>query len=588
MVKNVIEEETRDVFAKNKKRQYLLIIVLGISLVSFYGYHISSMHALWELGDEAGYLWNAAYFTGTDWDSYAGAYDYYGFGYSILLVPWFWFTQNGIQLVRGSYITNVICILGMYLIIIKLLKELSTQPYFLGIPAIAFISCFMPYTVSNVPKVLCETFLSFWYSLLVLLLCMAVKRKKKKYAILLGICGAFIFFIHTRAIVIVGVLVLIVFFNVVREKNYIKPFFLTIIALLGMFLILYLIKFQIINYKSVVRKSAGTDAEIGNIITWDALSTTVQWLTPVGCLGGFITKILYTMYATGVILAPGFLCMGKRLRVFLKSRGNNVKECEIPIVEGFVSISYIFMVVATVLMGTGSNLRYVIYGRYYEFMFPVLLSVCIYLFVEDKKRISTKEMVVCLVFVLLIGIGARSWCVSSLPDQSMVIDTNRMAAISKAITDHEDLGTLIDWLTLVCAAYMISYIITYKKKYAQWIFLVMIAISLQPNDSVCLSEIHNIHEQTIEDTQIAQYLIENTDLQKIYMIDDNSFRYPFYYSKMQIYLKDKKLYVIKPEQIMEIEEGSFVLAYSNTELKDTVLLDFHLLMQGPAFILYRK
>ena len=105
---------------KAEKKFALMVIVLGVGIILLYGSKIFSLHTVWELGDEAGYLWNAAYFTGTDWSSFASVYAYSGYGYSVILIPLFWIARNGIQLIRGAYIINIMyantiyCISGLY------------------------------------------------------------------------------------------------------------------------------------------------------------------------------------------------------------------------------------------------------------------------------------------------------------------------------------------------------------------------------------------------------------------------------------------------------------------------------------------
>lgn len=593
-----IEEKVKELYQNRKKKnkimkdlnwQIILIITLGILLACFYGCHISSLHALWELGDEAVYLWNAAYFTGTDWDNFAGEYAYCAYGYSVVLIPLFWIVNNGIQLVKGAYVINVLCVLGMYLILIKLLKEMTDKPRSLSIPIIAFISSLTPYTVSNTLKVLCENFLAFWYSLLVLLLCLAIKRQKKIYMILLGICGAFIFYIHTRAIVAVGLLGLTMILNAIKKKGKQAEYAILSIILMMVFLVLlYLIKVNIIEYKSAAKQAAGMGTEVGNIIRLSNISTTLQWLSLGGCFSHFIAKIFYSVSATGAVLMPGFLCMGKRVCAFWKAKDSMGKNYAVSIVMSFVMAAYGLMIVAVVLMGTGADLRYLVYGRYYEYMLPVILSFCLFFFIESSKEISRKEMLMCLIFVLCIGVGTQFWCISNLPKQDVFIDTNRLASWSKAITMNGELDAVLNFLILVYAGYMFCYAVVYKKKYAKWIVLPMVFISLWVNNVVCLDEIHNIHNKTIGDTEIAEYLINNVDSEKIYMLDDNSFRIPFYYSKMQVYLKDNRLYVMEPKESEHIETGSYVIVYSSTGLKETILSDYQFLMQGPAFILYQK
>lgn len=577
-------------FIGSLRNQNILIVILGIGLVGFYAYHINSLHAvLWELGDEAVYLWNAAYFAGTDWDNFAGQYAAYsGYGYSILLVPLFGIVHNGIQLVNGAYIINVICVLGMYLVLIKFMKELSKKPISLYIPVIAFTSCLMPCIVSNTLKVLCETFLSFWYSLLVLLLYLALKNPKK-YMGILGICGAFSFFIHTRAIVIVGTLVLILLIDIMKrkEKN-IKYAVISLIIMAGTFIILYLVKANIVHYLKKIMHIVGNDIDVENILTIDNVLVCLRWFTPVNFICNFLSKVFYAICETGVVLMPGIFIMCKRVYISIKRHYFDEQEWETSGVIIFVVSTYIFTLMALVYKGYGSDFRYAIYGRYYEYMFPIMLSLCLHYFIEHGDDLSIKERVICFAFVVCIGIITRIWCVTELPNQSVSIDTNRLAAFSKAIAINDSLETVIEFLILNCSIYMCVYIVVYRKRFAHWIVLCIVFIALFINDAVCLDEIHKVHNRKITDTEIAEYLISNAGSCKVYMIDDNSYWYPYVYSKMQIYLKDQRLYVIAPDESRNVEDGSYVMTYSTSELENSSMFDYQLLLKGSTFNLYQK
>ena len=104
------------------------------------------------------------------------------------------------------------------------------------------------------------------------------------------------------------------------------------------------------------------------------------------------------------------------------------------------------------------------------------------------------------------------------------------------------------------------------------------------NTQVCIDKIQEVQDKQIGDKEIAEYILKYRDNQKVYMIDDDSFRYSFYYSR----IKEIPLHVIQPEDNSTIEEGSYVLAYTTTKLKDSFLKEYKLIRSGSAFLLYQK
>ena len=74
---------------ENKKLQNAFVVFFAIMLVWLVGRNIPYLCTVLELGDEAGYLGNAAYFTGYDWNDIRTILPYYGYGYSVLLIPAF-------------------------------------------------------------------------------------------------------------------------------------------------------------------------------------------------------------------------------------------------------------------------------------------------------------------------------------------------------------------------------------------------------------------------------------------------------------------------------------------------------------------
>lgn len=91
----------------NKSWFYIALsffVVFGIRLL-----FISRVHTMSITGDEIFSFWPAAKMAGYDWQGVMNTYRYYGFGYSLLLYPFFLIFKDPIVLYRAMVILMMIC-----------------------------------------------------------------------------------------------------------------------------------------------------------------------------------------------------------------------------------------------------------------------------------------------------------------------------------------------------------------------------------------------------------------------------------------------------------------------------------------------
>ena len=286
------------------QKDFFLILILGLILLYFYGKNITKVCTVWEIPDETGYLANAAYFLGYDWKCIRGIIPYYGFGYSLILIFAFLLSNTGIQLIQIACIINLLSIIGIFLLLIKLYEKLELHESKLVIISVAFITCLHPYLGSNVYKVMCETFLAFWYIFLVLIMLEALEKGRVYLYVLLGCITAFIYFIHTRAVIcclsVFFVFVCLIFFSGKKEIT------VNFISMVGGFFLFFLFLFTIKNgllqsveeiRKEIQNVGVSTQLTAHNLITKEYILTRIVWLFEDGnwktYLMSFICKIFY-------------------------------------------------------------------------------------------------------------------------------------------------------------------------------------------------------------------------------------------------------------------------------------------------------
>lgn len=377
------------------------------------------------------------------------------------------------------------------------------------------------------------------------------------------------------------------FFSVLwKKKKYLKYFLMCFFIMGIVFLLLYSVKSEIIIYKNILKQAEEITEKEANLITAKYFFDRLNWFDPVNYSACFITKIIYVIYATGTVLLPGSICMIKQIYSVLEESENTLEDCAASIIKVLILLAFAVMIAACTFNGMGNDLRYAVYGRYYEFMLPPIFCFSLYSFISDPMRISRREIAVCIVVTLVMGMGTRVWCTSYLKDQSMFIDTNRIAAISKPISLSENMGEMLNYVTLSCGILLFCCMAFYKRRYGEWLVILLTGIAIWGNTKACIDKIQEVQNNQAGDKEIAEYILSHREDENVYMIDDNSYKYIFFYSKLQILLKDIPLHVIKPEENKNIVDNSYVLTYVSTKLKDSFLAEYEPLKSGSIFLLY--
>lgn len=232
-------------FCRTKYFTWLLIVAGALGIVLYYAKNIPYINTVWELVDEYGYLVNAAYLSGKDWGYFTNYY--YGFGYSLWLVPLFWLASNAMQVIKGAVLINTMFIVFSFLVQNLLMRKLFPKWNQNMIVLVAFVSNFYPYLITSNMKVIAECLLTFMIWLCGLLLYQALVTEKWYYFILTGIALAYTFFVHTRAFVFLAAVFLLVAVMVFQKKIKWKNLVLFLAATVVFFILGYALKNRIID-----------------------------------------------------------------------------------------------------------------------------------------------------------------------------------------------------------------------------------------------------------------------------------------------------------------------------------------------------
>ena len=329
-----------------------IIAIMGAIIIGFIlGKNIPNATTVWELGDEAGYLSNAVYFLGKNWDDVRAEMPYFAYGYSVFLIPIYLITNTGVQLIQGAMYINLLFAIGTYFLIIYFLEKVGRQENRIITSAISFATCLNSYLCCNVLKVNCESLCVFWYCLTALILYKTIQKRKTCYFVLLGIICSYLFFIHTRMIVIVLALMFTLFISFWLHN--LKDYFIRLLVFLGTFLVffisLYLVKNSIVKYASAL--NTASNAVQGNLIDGNYILNRITWLFMPENLKlyvlSFISKIFYVIIVSSGTILFGYADLCKS--IFQKQLNNDTVEAFS--VKLFFLLGMTFMIITCTIIG---------------------------------------------------------------------------------------------------------------------------------------------------------------------------------------------------------------------------------------------
>lgn len=582
---------------KNKYVYIIYCCIIGCIFACFLIKNLSPVPTLMELPDEGGYLWNAAYMLGKDWDD-LGKSMFYGYGYSIFLIPAFFFTKTGVSLITAAHITNIVFMTGIYIVFCLILKELFERNTG-WIPVIAVIASIMPFLITSTYKVLCEVCFTFFYALLVLFFIYGIKRNKFVFYTLAVLCAAFLPFIHTRGIVITVLFLLFLLADIIKRKKIALKSISVLAIIFGVtFLFLYLVKKDNLNFRSSLRITAGQADNTANLITSKFIIVRLQNIVQKGIgnyIGSFISKFFYSICS----MCGVFILIIPFVKEYLMQIFFNKKVDESVYAKGyitcFVFFNFIVTLAACVVNNIGFDIANVYYGRYYEHVLPMLLLVSLYLFIEKGHTISFKYYFIVACIIIFAGLLSRGWIYSYLDSSAIFnrVDTARLAVFSKAISVNKSMENTILYLILLSIIIFIVFIITSRKKILKIFPLLLLGIYLVNIDISCIDKIKESTIGVSADMRIVDYI--NSELYKnsrIYFFDDDSYPWEMF-QRMQILIRDKRLYVISAEQgsdwnVENINDGDFVITYSASPHHLDDEKEYNKIMESKTFILYQN
>lgn len=537
------------------RHKYTVIFILF--LVCFFGYNISKAYGFIFFPDEFGYWAYAAKAAGYDWSEMVSLGSYYSYGYSLILFPIFKLCKDSVMAYRVAVTLNFILLGATFFMLLSVAKNILKGAEHTAL--FAAVAVFYPSWLFYAKTTMVETVLMTLFVMIsALLYCYLEKNKLSTLAILV-VALVYIHFLHMRAIgiTIAGILTLLLYF--LLQSGKMKQFLITVgigmVVLLGGFAI-----------KEVMQNLLYT-------------STSAETLH-INDYAGQLEKVFYIFSKEGMI---NFVCglVGKVLYLGLSSFGlaywgiwyamkevwSLGKQIKKGTERDIRKLFFVFILLATVgetLINTIFNIRpirvdSVTYGRYHEFVLPILMLLGLYEMTKTKKLFIGTMIVI---FIQLPMVPMVTYCVERY--QLTNFHGYIMVGMSYLHGTESVEPTGFFWMTyvLLSGLTMITALVAAMARKKNREVLLILLIVLEFVLSVRASSLYidasslGAYRDTMLVTKIERLQAENKDRRVIYIQEDDS---PFI-SIMQFMMRDTKIEMLdKKAQIEEYTDDEMDL-----------------------------
>lgn len=546
-----------------KSTQIVIMILIGVILGLYYFSNIKKIYTIWEIEDEAGYLFNASLLSKCDWkEVFSNSNAYYGLGYSLLLSPLFYICETGLELIRGAIAVNIICILFLYFIQIYVMSKIAPKCNCSVLAIISGVICLYPYLLCSSMKVICEAFLTLWVWIIGFLLYKSFSTQKYRYFFLLGVATMYSYFIHMRSVAVIAAVGLILLLGLYSKKINLKKVICFLLPFIGCFLILNIFKKEITGIlgSGNIMDNTGTNK---NIITGKFLSDRIKWLLLPQNFNIYalcaVGKIFYLISSTGGIILFGcfeFICV---IRDCFKAGIKKIESNQIVVI--FMGSCFLIMFILSCVSGTGETYASFIYGRYYEYTVIFLLFLGVYSLLY--RNYQNKILLIFMSITAITGyiaIGLEQFNTSDY----FGIDTNRYSGFSYAISKNEDFVSTFLFSALLVGIFFEIYTVL-KNKYIKFgVIAVIVLILFMPANKVCLEKINEVNINCKSDIDMAEFIMQNGKDEQVYFVYE-PYKYDTFYERMQVFLKNKSMHIILPEILDNVKDNDWVITYINSE-----------------------
>lgn len=519
--------------------------------------------------DDFGYIADAAFFAGYNWNPYTGDMTpYYNIGFPLLSSWAFKCFNNPISIYRCLLFNIVLCQMLTMFVVYRLSNK------FFGMTTgkaaiIAFlysIGSMAPqnglYYMAEVPFAFCCIFSLY----LMLETANAINKKKKRiWSAALAITIAYSYIVHTRFLVLIGTVCLIcVFYHFKYKKSLIDYVSFSVVFVVTFVIALIGAKYvQEILYQTNVYSGAvtGNDAlsRLGYI--GDFLKIFTSWQGIKRFVKTLISLVaVYTLLTAGMIWVSGIITISKVSKILKLKKISNEEEAFF-IVSVFGLVSFIGMNILISINGA-TNVHEYKWATYYRYGKPFVGILLIVALVVLWNRYMTKTEIL----VSAIGIIVSLYCVIRFTMRMLLFadyaDVSAVGWMQYYLYDGQSIEQyFVEITTLVAfiAILIFACFIWHRRRIALGIFI-SFSLVLTCSENAFNEKISEKNYQMVDES--LNFMNEYKDKidKPIYFLQGS------YSGRLRFALYDVEMhYLLSEEELLDIDYENAVL-FSDKEL----------------------
>lgn len=372
-------------FEKIKEKDLFVVtetLIFGIVIFVAGVHSINNLYGMITGVDEFGYVCNAKYLLNDkEWKDLSSKLSYYSFGYSLILMPLVKIIKDPSILFRGIVIMNVCLVELSFFTSIKVISGMHKSVSKRKIVFVCFIANMYIANFVYSKYIFAEMLivLLFWISLLILQrICNRYDWKKVQ---LLALVSSYIFFVHQRTLGVVCAFGIVLVALFLKKKMPVMGILSYLLTMAIMFVIGLCIKKMIINNvylnneNIAINDFSGQMSRLKYVFQVDNLNNLVF---------GFLSKLYYFLLATASLGGLGIISFAKKACLIKNSKKENDESY---IGMFIVTVFLLSMGIQTYFLISPNRYDLVIYGRYVEFMYGVLIAEGMVVIIDNKTRI---------------------------------------------------------------------------------------------------------------------------------------------------------------------------------------------------------
>ncbi len=363
----------------------LAVILLGV-IIAVCLADLDQRNIIFVTTDEFGYWAAASFFVGMDWSRVSSAIPYYAYGYSLWLAPLLKLCSNSIIAYKGALVFNAIFLGIGFLVLTKIGKMLFPKINTLLVLVISF--CVTLYSGNVYLSQFSFGECLLWMLTLMLAYCLikAIHSHKTRYFIMLCFLSAYIFMVHMRTIGVTIALMLVLLMYCLSKKKEWRKLLFSAVAIVILFGIGLLVKNVIVDFlysgegARNTNDFSGQASKIVRFFSWEGILNFVE---------NVLGQLFYLGAATFYLFYFGLLFLVKQSIGFIRSfigKKNSMNANGLIYVFLLLSICFSIAIASLSLEGR-IRIDLMIYGRYNEYVLPIILLLGIIELISNRKRL---------------------------------------------------------------------------------------------------------------------------------------------------------------------------------------------------------